>query len=368
MRQRMAWAMLGALALGAVLALARVALAGPLDPPGPVGSTMRTIDELMPSWGKKLPSSGGCASTRFTCVLPTAGAPSGEGVLDHETGLVWQRVPSTTTFTYDDADSWCRTTKIGDRYGWRLPQASELMSLIDDTQNDSLPAGDPFTITNDVYYWTQTSDSADPQLVQSITFLQGGNAVSVEPRARSGAFRAFCVRGTGDTGEPQAADEVPSWSRWLDATGGCHSARFECVLPTIADATGEGVLDRETGLVWQRVPRTTPDTWSNSLTNCDAKAIGGRLGWRMPDIDELATLLDVSVTYPSPSLPSGHPFNLGGGAPEFWTTNRFGGGSAREIVAFLGGGVGLPGGVTLDDTSALWRVWCVRGGNGHHPE
>lgn len=62
MLQKLGWAFSGALALLAVLALARATTAGPLDPPGPVGSTMRTLDELLPSWGKTLSSSGGCAS------------------------------------------------------------------------------------------------------------------------------------------------------------------------------------------------------------------------------------------------------------------------------------------------------------------
>jgi hypothetical protein len=52
MRQRLGWALTGALALTAILALARASVAGPLDPPGPVGSTMRTADELLPSGGR----------------------------------------------------------------------------------------------------------------------------------------------------------------------------------------------------------------------------------------------------------------------------------------------------------------------------
>ena len=127
MRHRLGWALTGALALTAVLALARATVAGPLDPPGPVASTMRTVDELLPSWGKTLSSTGGCTSQRFTCVLGNA------AVLDHETGLVWQRVPSATSIDFLTADQTCREAKIGGRYGWRLPAIDELLSLDDDT-------------------------------------------------------------------------------------------------------------------------------------------------------------------------------------------------------------------------------------------
>ena len=88
LKSRLGWALAGALGIVLVLSLGRVIQAGPLDPPGPVASTMRTIDELVPSWGKTLTATGGCNSQRFTCAMGNA------AVLDHETGVVWQRVPA----------------------------------------------------------------------------------------------------------------------------------------------------------------------------------------------------------------------------------------------------------------------------------
>jgi hypothetical protein len=126
-----------------VLALARATVAGPLDPPGPVGSTLRTIDELVPSWGKTLTSNGGCASKRFTCVLPTAADPTGEAVLDHETGLVWQRVPDPDETYWPNALQSCRDADTGTRHGWRMPSYNQLASLQDDVSVDGLPPGHP---------------------------------------------------------------------------------------------------------------------------------------------------------------------------------------------------------------------------------
>lgn len=344
MRQRLGWAVVGAVALASVLAVARATVAGPLDPPGPVGSTMRTLDELLPSWGKTLDASGGCASKRFTCVLPTAGTPAGEGVLDHETGLVWQRAPGANNLSFGDADVACRTTKIGGRYGWRLPLASEIMTLIDDTQSDSLPAGHPFTIATDVYYWTQTPDATNSQFVQVVTFLQGGNTVSVEARPRDTTFaqlpRAFCVRGTGDNGEPQAADELPAWSRTLDATGGCHSARFQCVMD------GTAVLDRETGLVWEMEPSASPmGAWSDAQLRCQGNVISGRAGWRLPLISELNSLFP---------LPAGHPFTVVG--TSFWTASQIYQGSVIVGTVNLAQLFRSP-----ESTGATAGAWCVRG-------
>src|SRR5262245_29501247 len=54
-----------------------------LDPPGPPAPTMKTLDELQPVWNRVLPD-----NDRFQLVMGDV------AVLDKETGLVWQRVPS----------------------------------------------------------------------------------------------------------------------------------------------------------------------------------------------------------------------------------------------------------------------------------
>ena len=54
MLHRLGWALMGGLALVAVLAVARATTAGSLDPPGPLGPTMRTLDSLLPAWDRAL--------------------------------------------------------------------------------------------------------------------------------------------------------------------------------------------------------------------------------------------------------------------------------------------------------------------------
>ena len=88
---------------------------------------------------------------------------------------------------------------------------------------------------------------------------------------------------------------TPSWYQILSTV-----ERFELVM------NNEAVLDRETGLVWQRDTSDTVYNWTTAHTICYMATIGGRKGWRLPTIDELATLVD--PTEFSPSLPDGHPF------------------------------------------------------------
>src|SRR5215467_8710619 len=77
----------------------------------------------------------------------------------------------------------------------------------------------------------------------------------------------------------------------------------------LAAFNNEAVLDRETGLVWERNPSIQPMTWPNARLFCAQKAVGGRGGWRLPAFFELASLVDPSVqTAGVLRLPSGHPF------------------------------------------------------------
>ena len=89
-------------------------------------------------------------------------------------------------------------------------------------------------------------------------------------------------------------DEIPpTWSQTLPASG-----RFKLVL------NNEAVLDKETGLVWQR----SPDSFvqEERFFHCYNKTIGNRKGWRIPTIEEMTSLIDPTET--NPALPSGHPF------------------------------------------------------------
>jgi uncharacterized protein DUF1566 len=130
---------------------------------------------------------------RFT-VLPAFG---GAGVLDKETGLVWEQSPSTlNTFNWFTAVSHCNTSVIGGRAGWRLPSVQELGSILDSTQsNPALPAGNPFTNEQPAAYWAATSDATDPlNKAWVINFSGNGNFATGNSKTATTAL-VWCVRG-----------------------------------------------------------------------------------------------------------------------------------------------------------------------------
>ena len=67
-------------------------------------------------------------------------------------------------------------------------------------------------------------------------------------------------------------------------------------------------MDRETGLVWEKSPATDLPDWRGAAQICVGKNVGGRRGWRLPSIPELASLVDPTVASPGPTLPMAHPF------------------------------------------------------------
>ena len=149
---------------------------------------------------------------------------------------------------------------------------------------------------------------------------------------------------------PLADAKPPFWDDQINNPG-----RFQ-KLKEFSDAA---VLDKETGLVWEQSPDTTQRTWVDALSHCTQKTVGGRKGWRLPTIEELASL--VEPTNASPALPDGHPFTLTIAQEDgfYWSATTFAG-----STGFAWGVSFNFGGVDVGDKGDNVFVWCVRGGQG----
>jgi len=162
-----------------------------------------------------------------------------------------------------------------------------------------------------------------------------------------------------------AATKSGSGSGESTKSGGAednHTLRWDQALPAaqrfviLMAFNSDAVLDKETGLVWERSPQTTAVSSSNVRLTCANKAVGGRKGWRLPSLSELASLVDPSVASPGPTLPSGHPF-LNVQSTNYWSA------SAHAENPALMWGVGFNNGAALSLSKSFdQRAWCVRGG------
>lgn len=146
---------------------------------------------------------------------------------------------------------------------------------------------------------------------------------------------------------------TPSWDQTLACTALASCPRFI----VLANFNNEAVLDRETGLVWERSPSESLESGYNSARSCSHKVVGNRQGWRLPTIQEARSLLDPSKQ--TPALPDGHPFtNLHVTNGDFyWTStdNPFGG---VYIISLANAAIDLATERNFESS----RPWCVRGG------
>jgi hypothetical protein len=147
---------------------------------------------------------------------------------------------------------------------------------------------------------------------------------------------------------------LPSWDQTTPA-----NLRFL----VLTNMSSQAVLDRETGLVWEQAPSISTFIWEDAQTYCNTLRTGNRMGWRVPTIQELASLVDPSKS--GPALPTGHPFS---NVPSsytsyYWSATTLspvsGFGPSAWTVWFFDGAVASYG-----KTVNYLYVWCVLGGRG----
>jgi hypothetical protein len=139
---------------------------------------------------------------------------------------------------------------------------------------------------------------------------------------------------------------MPAWSQKLTTN------RFVI----LANWNNEAVLDRETGLVWERAPTAFAFSYLQIHLICNDRATGGRKGWRVPSVQELASLVDPTVASPGPALPAGHPF-VDVQPVFYWSA------STRGLFPDNSFAVSFETGhASTRPEGNPGLVWCVRGG------
>lgn len=214
----------------------------------------------------------------------TAATTSGDLlVTDSHTGLTWQGTmtdcgASDPKCSQTYADLHCLNLVYGGFSDWRLPSLYELLALIAPGQ---LTPATEFPATPSTWdSWSRTIDAADPTQALVITYALAGNATLFD-KAGSQVSTARCVRGTLLTHDP--------------------AERFFADSP----ASDETVLDRSTGLIWQKtgIAESPGKTWFEALAYCEGLDYGGEQDWRLPNFHELLSLLDLSRDDPATAFP-----------------------------------------------------------------
>lgn len=201
-------------------------------------------------------------------------------IQDNNTGLIWEvKSPKARDVNFcDDKYSWqdaqkkyikrLNTKRYGRFKDWRLPNKDEIRSIIDYSRTN--PAVDRWYFPNCKvgFYWTCVPYRMQPPFIWGIFFGLG-------------------------SGIPYA----PSSLQFVRAVRGGYSKSFGHSDKVRFKDNAEGtVSDLTTGLMWQKEENERMD-WYEALKYCKEMKLAGYSDWRLPNIKELNTILDLSYKH-----------------------------------------------------------------------
>lgn len=188
-------------------------------------------------------------------------------VYDSLTELTWQFDISSTEFlSWSSAKTFCE----GIGPGWRLPTIKEITTTFN--FNFSVPVCDTENCpSNAANFWTSTELAGDTSKAWSVYMYTG----DINQRSKSETGYARCVK--GNIFEP----------------GGTIVTDSDTSEPVATDLSTE--LSWTKGFSFVDLP--------TALNNCETLNYGGHTDWRLPNINELLTVIDYSISGSATDLP-----------------------------------------------------------------
>lgn len=222
---------------------------------------------------------GYCVPRNYT----VSGSGGADVVTDNNTGLIWQRTlpatydgctggtPTGSTCAWQEANDYCNNLSYGGESDWRLPSRKELETLPDYDRYGPATDVTIFPGVHSNWHWSSSSYLADATTAWVVSFY-GGHASN---DYKTNANYVRCVRGS-----------TMSSSLFSETTVGS--------VKIVTDAT--------TGLIWTKA-YNSPATWINALSYCENMSYAKSTDWRLPNIEELKTLIDSGSQSPASSFP-----------------------------------------------------------------
>jgi hypothetical protein len=222
-------------------------------------------------------------------------------------------------------------TAVSQNFSWTGTGVTEYWLYVGTSEGgqDILNSGSLGTSTSTIVNGLPTDGST---VYVRLWHFEGGNWLNTDF-----TYTTFAVPADNDM------SAVPAWAQMLPA-----EQRFVPVMG------GAAILDKETGLVWEQSPQTTTHQWPSARLECTSRTVSGRSGWRLPSVNELASLIDTTNT--SPALPTGHPFS-NVMSSRYWSAT-----TSADLPTLAWNGNFDDGEVTSYLKASFLFVWCVRGG------
>ena len=220
--------------------------------------------------------------------FPQGFRSSPDDVFDDRTGLTWEQPLSSDTYTWAEAGSHCAALNSANYSGistWRVPNPLELLTIVDNSRYN--PAADPIFTGLSGTFWTS---KAKETYAYSFSASYGNIDNYAE---KSDPYKVLCV--SGEELLFSTADD------------------FE------TSADGLTLRDKRTGLMWQS-SYVSGKKWHEALAYCqqqNSEAYAGYTDWRLPNKNELISLLNLDKASSPYSYVSGTPSGW------FWSSSTY---------------------------------------------
>jgi len=268
-----------------------------------------------------------CTAQSFTA---GTGAQAGT-VIDNNTGLVWEQSPSENEYTWDDAHNHCddlNSANYGGKNNWRVPNPLEFMTIVDNSTYNPATNSNFTNMPSDssAYFWTSAEFKGNTSYAYAFKPYYGSYyGFNSDSYLKTNTYKVLCVSGE----EMQPAT----------------SADF-----TTQTISGKVVVtDSKTGLMWQK-EYETDQTWQQALKYCEDSTYAGYSDWRLPNKNELTSLVNYEK--------SGVPYSYFPDMPSnnyFWSSSTY-----VDNTGTAWGSGSYSGGVGENGKRSDYNVRCVR--------
>ncbi|MCK0192871.1 DUF1566 domain-containing protein [Arenibacter sp. F20364] len=242
---------------------------------------------------------------------------NGDGtVIDLNSGLMWQEIPTTEGFDWNGAKEYCENLELGGYDDWRMPTLKELFSISDFSSGWPYLDSSYFSLVNNDYvekseqYWADNKyvgHTEEGRYTAAFGVNHATGHIKAYPgEAAEGGMRNGPPLGGNNGSEGQDSEEnrPPPPGQGKDNADGnrpmgnpmlkhVRAVRGNIYGINNFKDNGDGTItDTSTGLMWSKKDSQEGLDWKNALVYSENTVLAGHSDWRLPNVKELQGIVD----------------------------------------------------------------------------